>query len=239
MITLKSICILLLLALQAPRYHPAEMDDAGRVALFAPADVEYWRSLAPNMHIYDAQYFQQQDVFPSSLINGTAVSEQILQEGYSQLEPLEWGISLDAMVELIERLHTLGVPITFCFMYDEFWYMFMRLHGTLQGVLGPEYQRLPDFWAWRVDPKQSERGWHVHRDKNYETLYTDGMPKSLSVWIPLTEATTSNGCMYVLPADRDPTYRRLEEIAPHFTNIAGDVRALPIKAGNRLHHYLG
>jgi hypothetical protein len=167
----------------------------------------FWRSFGPDLHIYDAELSQQQFYFDSSVVNATSVYNLVMAEGYAQLDPLKWNLPLESMLQMIEQLHTRGLPITFCYLYDEFWYLFMRLHLTIEHILGVNYQRLPDFWAWRVDPGKEERGWAVHRDKNFETLFVDGAPKTVSVWIPLTDATTSNGCMYVLPADRDPTYR--------------------------------
>jgi len=167
----------------------------------------FWKALSPELHIYNKTFAAQQDFFDTSIVDATKANKLVLEEGYAQLDPLPWDLPIASMVQLIERLHTMGLPITFCYLFDEFWYIFMRLHSTLGHILGSEYRRLPDFWAWRVDPANDERGWHVHRDKSYETLFVNGAPKTLSVWIPLTDATTSNGCMYVLPADRDPTYR--------------------------------
>ena len=34
----------------------------------------------------------------------------------------------------------------------------------------------------------------------------DGRPASLNFWIPVTEATPDNGCMYILPKGRDSNY---------------------------------
>ena len=49
-------------------------------------------------------------------------------------------------------------------------------------------------------------GWGVHRDKGPRSLFKNGKPKSLTIWIPLTDANTENSCMYVLPANRDTGY---------------------------------
>jgi ectoine hydroxylase-related dioxygenase (phytanoyl-CoA dioxygenase family) len=59
-----------------------------------------------------------------------------------------------------------------------------------------------------VDPGRDEAGWTPHRDSyaDSDVLFADGSPQKLSVWLPLTDATTLNGCMYILPADRDPSY---------------------------------
>jgi ectoine hydroxylase-related dioxygenase (phytanoyl-CoA dioxygenase family) len=88
---------------------------------------------------------------------------------------------------------------------------------------------LPDFWAWYIDPRAGTSGWAPHRDKGHRSLYPDGRPKSLTVWLPLTEATPLNGCMYVVPAYRDPTYNTPNDKEYRFT--AQDIRALPSPAG--------
>jgi hypothetical protein len=206
------------------------------ISSFDLRNISYWRGLAPNLHVNDAEFLHQQGENSELSVNQSYIRDQVRHEGYAQLNSLSWQLPLDEMVALIDTLHSLHIPITFCFMYDEFWFIFMRLHPTLQHILGSEYQRLPDFWAWRVDPQQSERGWHVHRDKGFETLYSNGTPKALTVWIPLTDATTDNSCMYVLPADRDPTYRTDQLVFPYFQQVAGDIRALPIQAGMLLLH---
>ena len=138
------------------------------------------------------------------------------------------------MVHLIDTLHDLDIPLAFCFLYDEFWLVFMRLHVLLGHVLGPEYKRLPDFWSWRVDPQKSEAGWAVHRDKSRRSIFMSGMPKTITVWLPLTDATTSNGCMYMLPADRDPTYKTGESLRDYWVDVAPSIRALPVPSGGVL-----
>ena len=74
---------------------------------------------------------------------------------------------------------------------------------------------------------------------NGSSIGSDGLPKLVNVWIPLTDATTLNSCMHVLPGHLDPLY-------PHGgsrANPVGDqnklillqnVRALPAKAGSIL-----
>jgi hypothetical protein len=61
---------------------------------------------------------------------------------------------------------------------------------------------------------------------------THGTPKSLTVWLPLTDATPLNGCVYVVPADRDPTYNTPDE--QHLRFELSDIRALPAAAGSLL-----
>ena len=194
-------------------------------------NVTFWKSLAPSLHIEDIGNLKIQRIFSSNLWNMSNAVELMKEEGYFQLEPRDWQLSLREMIALIDTLHSLNIPISFCFLYDEFWIMYMRLYHTIGSVLGEDFVRLPDFWAWRVDPQESGSGWHVHRDKSIETVFSNGMPKSISVWIPLSDATTSNGCMYVLPANRDPTYGTHDTLTAHWGSIAPDIRALPVPAG--------
>ncbi|MBM4409652.1 MAG: phytanoyl-CoA dioxygenase family protein, partial [Chloroflexi bacterium] len=54
-------------------------------------------------------------------------------------------------------------------------------------------------------------------------------PKSLTLWIALSDATPENGCMYLVPADRYPTYNTPEDAKLRFT--LPDIRVLPAPAG--------
>jgi hypothetical protein len=192
----------------------------------------FWKELFPSLHIYDKEFAKIQEGFAVNPLDTEQIRNTIQEEGYVQFEPQPWQLSLDTLVDTIDQMHKMGIPITFSYLFDEYWYMFALLNQQIETILGPGYLRQPDFWTWRVDPKNTESGWKVHRDKSYRTLYTDGMPKTVSVWIPLTDATPSNGCMYILPANRDPTYNQeFETLTKHFTSIAQDIRALPAKAG--------
>ena len=39
----------------------------------------------------------------------------------------------------------------------------------------------------------------------------NGRPTVLTVWVPLVPVSCSNGCMFVVPADRDPLFARSED----------------------------
>jgi len=102
----------------------------------------------------------------------------------------------------------------------------------LGGFLGDDFRILPDFWVWHVDPTKGESGWRPHRDKGRVALNADGSPKSLTMWVPLTQATPMNGCMYILPASRDPGYNTVNESDLKFDYP--DIRALPAEPGQVL-----
>ena len=131
---------------------------------------------------------------------------RLLEEGYVQAPKLPWGDSFLHIKEAIELLERLNLPLPFIFVCYEPWLLLTKLHKILGKLLEGEYCLLPDFWVWHVDPSKKGAGWDVHRDNGPMSLFQDGKPKSLTVWIPLTDATTENGCMYVLPANHEKDY---------------------------------
>ena len=144
----------------------------------------------------------------------------------------EWDLPIKEMAEHISDLKKSGKRPVNCFMRDEFWQLTVRLDPLIKSILGPNYRRLSELWAWHVDPAQNERGWKIHRDKDIRTLHKDGSPKSITIWIPLTDTNEENGCMYVVPINKDPDYHLdLDQ-----TNLYGDnvAQPLPAKAGDVL-----
>lgn len=190
----------------------------------------FWRDFAPSLGIENGERINSTKLFDIAPEGIAGLQSLMRQEGYFQMPPVDWQLPMDEMASLITRLDGAGIPVPLAFVYDEFWLMFIKLHAVIGGLLGPGYFRLPDFWVWFVDPRRDDAGWKPHRDKNFGTLREDGSPKSLTVWIPLSDATTLNGCMYMVPADRDPTYNTPQQNEWKFAHQ--DIRALPAQAGS-------
>src|SRR5262249_5447257 len=114
----------------------------------------------------------------------------------------------------------------------EYWLLYHKLKHVLAHLLGADFKVRPDFWAWYLNPSKSESGWPPHRDGDPDGLLPDGRSKSLTIWIPLTDSTPLNGCMYVVPRDRDPTYNTFQR--DEWRHELADVRALPAAAGSVL-----
>jgi ectoine hydroxylase-related dioxygenase (phytanoyl-CoA dioxygenase family) len=194
-------------------------------ALLQPA---FWQQFAPQLHIQAPDY--QLAPLPSlDAASGEAIRGLVKGEGYFQGTMTQWNSPLAAVTDCIARLNAAGLLPVFAFMYDEMWMLAHQLHPVIESLLGPNYAMLPDFWAWHVDPSKAESGWRPHRDKGYRALTADGTPTSVTAWIPLTAATTLNGCMYVVPADRDPTYGTPQDKDWKFEY--SDIRALPGEPG--------
>jgi hypothetical protein len=196
-------------------------------------DIQYWKELCPNLTVSEMEYWST-----APKVNAEDVNDRIVKDGYFHVPFDSWDLPLDEMAKCIEKLKELDIQPVWCFMYDEFWLLTTRIDAYIKSVLGEKYHKLPDMWAWHIDPAKEERGWNVHRDRHLGTLFDDGRPKSISVWIPLTDATVENGCMHVVPAARDPNYyTKSEEIyysdwEEHF--YENDKVAVEAKAGDLL-----
>lgn len=194
----------------------------------------FWQQIAPSLHVCDRDYMNTGGLMAIDAAAGDALERLLMTEGYFQLGPQRWATPTADMATCIASLVERGLPAPFCFIYDEFWMTYFSLHQILQRLLGPDYKMLPDFWSWHVDPRKGESGWSPHRDKGRSALYPDGRPKSLTIWLPLSDATTLNGCMYLLPADRDPVYGTESEREWKNNFPFAAVRALPAAAGSFL-----
>ncbi|MEY2879325.1 MAG: hypothetical protein RLZZ15_1705 [Verrucomicrobiota bacterium] len=159
------------------------------------------------------------------------------KEGYVQEPDVLPREFTDRLRDAIERLHARGIPAGYAFVYDEFWLVFRGFAPFLARALDPGYRVLPAFWAWRIAPSDAAAGWSAHRDRP-QSLDADGTPQSLSIWLPLGDATPLNGCMYVLPAHRDIHFKLRQWAKPPPISFNAesvqDLRALPATPGSLL-----
>lgn len=190
---------------------------------------EFWHSLAPHLHIDDHAFYA--DIAPVEITpdHRRVMSELLRVEGYFQGN-LDWGLDLASMAATIRGLDEINISPVFAFLYDEFWLPFAKLNRVYAEILGEQYQMLPDFWVWNINSQRGKSGWKPHRDKGRSALRPDGSPISLTTWIPLSPATTLNGCMYIVPALLDPTYGTERE--DQWTFDYASIRALPGNPGD-------
>jgi hypothetical protein len=192
-------------------------------------DPDYWRGFAPGLTLGDGANLK--DLAPLDLPaeRPAEIAALIKREGYVQQTHADWGVDTAAMAAAVRALSAEEISPVFAFLFDEFWAPFARLHALYESLLGP-YAMLPDFWVWNVDPAKDDAGWKPHRDRGHIALLPNRAPKSLTTWVPLTEATPLNGCIYIVPADRDPTYGTYNEAKMQFELPA--IRALPAAPGD-------
>lgn len=192
---------------------------------------DFWRELCPSMSIEGTGTPVAAAVGETSLL-----LSDLKREGYIQVPDAFPDVCTAPVRDAVSTLSRLGIPLPFAFVYDELWLAFKGLSTFLTTVLGDDYRALPDFWVWYVQPNENASGWGAHRDRVQTTLEPDNSPHTLTVWLPFTDATPLNGCMYVLPAHLDPrfTERRWDGDGNNVVQNPQDIRALPATAGSLL-----
>jgi hypothetical protein len=193
--------------------------------------LDFWKALEPELSV------EGTSAPPSaSLPDLKVLIERLKYEGYvnePNLLPPEFVTRLRGTVE---NLNKRGIPLAFAFVYDEFWQAFQGISPLIEAALGTNYKALPDFWVWCVMPSEGSAGWGPHRDKVAPTLDRDNSPHTLTVWLPFSDATPLNGCIYMLPAHLDERFKR-RIWSGEGNNVVSqpqDIRALPASAGSVL-----
>ncbi|MDA9210846.1 phytanoyl-CoA dioxygenase family protein [Methylophilaceae bacterium] len=164
--------------------------------------------------------------------NSLIRKKKFTTDGYfhEQSALIQYQPEIKSLANLVERLNALGIPPVFIFYTDFSWIVFQSMNDILAESLG-NFMFLPEFWAWHVDPKENQAGWAPHRDKaGRKGLFDDNSPKSLTCWVPLTEANPLNGCIYVVPKQHDLKYG-VENVEGAEIDLPS-IRALPAKPGD-------
>ena len=192
------------------------------------SDQGFWRALFPALTIAAPQ--ENFAARPLANASVALAGDRMLREGYFQAADPGLAALAAPLAQAVSELAKIGAPPVFVFLFDQAWAAFNRQTQMIASLLGPDYQVLPDFWAWHVNPQGDEAGWRPHRDRGAASLAPDKTPLTLTVWIPLNDATPDSSCMYILPADKDPTYGTPRDGQYQIDLPA--IRALPGKAGD-------
>jgi hypothetical protein len=189
---------------------------------------EFWVNLNPYLNIENIVYDNQSIISYKNLVQD---KNYLVKQGYLHKKNSNFKVPISLMKKSITGIVNYKLPPVFAFVYDEFWYIQFQLRMLLEKFLDKNYKQLPDFWAWHVSSGQS--GWGPHRDKAEGSLFKNSLPKSLTVWIPLSKASPINSCMYMLPANKDKFYNK-PKLNSGFPGALSDIRALPAEAGDVL-----
>lgn len=199
-------------------------------------DVSFWRELNPSAPITDFVFVPHQSVTPQSPADTDAYISQLQEERYFQAPVLVPSHINQQMRQCIDTVKSAGFPSNFALLYDAFYEAMTYHHEVMSAILGKEYQLVPDFWIYNVEPSEDDHGFPPHRDTEYlNTIDANGVPMILTAWMAITDATPLNSCMYVLPAHRDPDYHKvvnsLERLPIELFPLE-DIRAIPAEAGS-------
>lgn len=197
-------------------------------------DKDFWRQLNPTLKITDsADKLTTKAISIDPKILAEA-KESLIADGYFQITKLLNPTLISKLGIGVENIFKAGWPTPFVVVYDEYWELFYSLKQLFDSILGEEFKQLPNFWCWYIDTNKDSKGWGQHRDRpSVNSVLETGLPATLTTWIPLSKATTANGCIYIVPSSRDPNYPPgdLEQRDVHELQ---NIRALPADEGDVL-----
>jgi len=203
-------------------------------------EIGFWRTLHPDLAISDLPLARAP---ASSLARDPALAGAVarlaadtVREGYFQAPPVIDPVRAARLARIVDGLVVRGIPPVFSLVYDEFWQMFAGLDPLLRALLGDGYRMMPtDIWAWHVAAREGASGWGPHRDlPRPDAVRADGLPRLLNVWLPLTDVSPDNACMYVLPSHLDPNFPARVDGGDFSLRDWQNIRALPARAGSPL-----
>lgn len=194
-------------------------------------DIDRWRRVAPFASIEgDADG----DEDPARISDADAAREKrrLDSEGYFKLPQVFDPARIARMRRIVEAVRADGWPVAFAFVFDEFWSIARspQVASFLESAVGEGYLQNTVVWAHWVSGERGMAGWSPHDD------YRSSGDTFLSAWIPLSDATVENGCMFLLPAgpsrDISDAVDSDRHLAPRVVRAAlQDVIALPADAG--------
>lgn len=205
----------------------------------------YWEKLLPEFSIKDNPFPKKASPYPIDKQQLDICVQQIREDGYFVTPPIIPQEKLDQLKQCISAVTTKGHRPSYALMYDIFYEVVGSLENVLQPILGENYQMVPDeFGAFYIQNEKTAKGSPPHRDSIHthgKLQYRDQLPTLINVWIPLTDATTQNSCIHVIPTSADPY---LKDGAPLNMNksytkeelfhLLHHTRALPAPAGSVL-----
>lgn|GEM_PF-430357 len=196
-------------------------------------DIEFWRRLNPGLTITEGGCPVRGKPVRLSKAQEEYLRQGLIEEGYFQLDEILDPREIKRLAQAASVLQASMWPPVYCFVYDEFWLLGQKVASIVSAAIGRPYLQMPNFWTFFIPTSNESTGWFPHRDRQkVNTLKADGSSESVNIWIPLTEATPLNGCMYILPAHRDSNY--LGNTCVQTVDNYQDIRALPVKVGSLL-----
>ena len=189
-------------------------------------DIEYWRALVPELAIGNPPSSANLEDTPLDDAELARIRDSVRERGYYQTSKT---ISQKFLTKLrvgVDAVRDAGWHPVYAFLYDEAWLVARTpsVSRLVRGVLGESFRQIPNVWCHYVPAARRSSGWPPHHDGLHAA--TTGR---LTAWIPVTEATLDNGCMYVIPRDMLP------DGEAHSTDLLlQNTRALPASPGQVL-----
>jgi phytanoyl-CoA dioxygenase PhyH len=203
-----------------------------RSRLAQASDAAYWKALYPSFSLCD-DASAAPEVPPFDATTLDKAKDDLTSRGYFLVEGAIGGSIVGPMLGCVEAVRKAGWPPVFAYIYDQLWLVW-RIAPVAQMVtagLGADYRWIPHGWCHYVHPVSGASGWPPHVDGN--------LSNRMSIWIPLTDATLDNGCIYVVPGNLNTAgigERRALKAASNLQmrELLQRGRALPARTGSIL-----
>jgi Fe-S-cluster containining protein len=155
---------------------------------------------------------------------------ELREDGYTRLPGVLRAEEAQTLASMVARVSEAGWPAVFLFVHPLAWGLPRRFERWLAGILGEDFEMVSSLWVWNLAAGKAAQGWKPHRDRPGRTVLPDGAPRSLTVWVALSESDPDTGCIYLVPPKHDPHYGTSCIDVHDVQNI----RALPARAGEAL-----
>jgi hypothetical protein len=192
------------------------------------SDPDFWRAALPMLTVEGARPTEAK-LTPDAI---ALAHRMIREDGFLRVPEAVTGDTLDRIRTGMATLVEQGWPVPFVFLFEEPWQVLEALRPLLASFLGDDYLRLAGFWAWWLAPNGRAKGWNPHRDSPLRSVHADGALDIMTLWVAVTDATPENGCIYFVPASRDPSYDG--DLRNAVVADPSTIRALPARAGTVL-----
>ena len=171
-------------------------------------DPLYWQSLMPELTFSAERAYPGEEV-AAPVAAAAALRADVLGHGFHV-----GATGLPQAHELArgaQRLVRAGLHPNWLLLADEVWLLTRTFRPLLRAAF-PGQRLIADHYVFLVNPADptARRGWAPHRDCD-DMGFTAGVPRYVTTWIALTDASTANGCMYLLPASDDPIYATYDD----------------------------
>ena len=215
-------------------------------------DASFWKALCPFMSCDEVQV-DVQGCIASRL--GTEASDQMKERGYFQIRPTQFELEtrrkdlIDLLAQAVMKLMQNGWPPIFALMFNEAWELTRIVDAFIGGAsMGGESKHVGDFYVFAVLNKADlvKLGTNAfdscykpgppHRDRptaGPSSFTASLMPHYTSAWVALTDANTSNSCLYCVPKADDTGYFSPGDATDPNLRIDACV-AQPLRAGGML-----